>query len=235
MWVTSIPAMGRAALTSTLLALTLLACGNPPVGEPPTGAIEEDDSAPAAVTRDGRGTFFLLREDAQGIHVRRANYDEIECPDGARSIECHVNVMRAPAIAADRVPETLFRGQLVLEDGATVFAASEVWSPDVLLGKVPRGTFFRVERAELLCAKAPCPSMRQAKLNSKAPAQYLQTLSIDDELGTAERREAALGEAHSTALLVVGENNPRREGLSLQVKQYYRRVDAPATADLSEP
>lgn len=235
MWVTSIPAMGRAALTSTLLALTLLACGNPPVGEPPTGAIEEDDSAPAAVTLDGRGTFFLLREDAQGIHVRRANYDEIECPDGARAIECHVSTMRAPAIAAERVPETLFRGQLVSEGGEGVFVASEVWSPDVLLGKVPRGTFFRVEKADLLCAKAPCPSMRQAKLNSKAPAQYLQTLSIDDDLGTKERREAAIGEAHASAILVVGENNPRREGLSLEVKQYYRRVDAPAMADLSEP
>lgn len=234
MWVRSIPAMGR-ALASTLLALALFACGNPPVGEPPTGDIEEDDSAPAAVTLDGRGTFYLLREDGQGIHVRRANYDEIECPDGARAIECHVSGMRAPAIASERVPETLFRGQLVSEGGEGVFVASEVWSPDVLLGKVPRGTFFRVEKADLLCAKAPCPSMRQAKLNSKAPAQYLQTLSIDDDLGTKERREAAIGEAHTAAILVVGENNPRREGLSLVVKQYYRRVDAPATADLSEP
>ena len=219
-----------------MVAFAAVACGNPPVGEPPiSGELEEDETTPSAVTLDGRGTFYAVRTDGEGTHVRRLNYKQTRCAEGDERTECRVAVLHVPAEAPAPAPESIYRGTLAVEGGQAVFNATEVWSPDVSLAAVPAGTFYRVENLDLLCARAPCPTLKQAKLNSSSPAKYLQTLSIADDLGTAVEREAAVNEARSSALIVVGANVPTKQGLVLEATQYYRRVDAPASASLTDP
>jgi len=227
--------MGLRQLVGALVfAGALVACGKAPVGEPPVASLEEEESVPSAVALDGRGTFFGVRSEGEVTYVRRLNAKQTRCAEGDEKPECRVAVFHVPDGAA-RTPESVYRGTLAFEADQSVFTATEVWSPDVSIGETPSGTFFRVEGLSILCARAPCPPLKQAKLNSAASAKFLQILTIDDDLGTEEARKAAVDEALSSALLVVGKNTPKKEGLLLEAVQYYRRVDAPATPALTDP
>ena len=132
-----------------LFGALLLACGDPPIGEPPiAGSVDVDDPAKTTHALDGRGTFFLLRRDTRicpapkcgGAFVHRVNFTETRCADGTLLPECYVAEVRLPREAADRPDESLFRGALSVtptKPTLPVFDATEVWSPDVLLGRPP--------------------------------------------------------------------------------------------------
>jgi len=230
--------MARGLAASLVSLLVLVGCGQAPVGEPPVaGEVEEDDSSATAVVLEGRGTFYAIRPDDRlcaapacgGAFVRRVNFPETRCADGTLLPECYVAEVRLPQ-DVDGIPgprESLYRGALSLKplsDGKShgVFETSEVWSPDTLIGALPEGTFFRIEKAEILCVRAPCPSLRQAKLNSTAPSKLLQNLEL--EVGSDAQRELAQAEAHTSGLLVAGSNKPKKGGLELSASQYYRRI-----------
>ncbi len=225
-----------AAAISLLLGGLLIACADPPIGEPLSGPVAGEDPTTATLALDARGTFFLLRKDSRtcpsptcgGAFVHRVNFSETRCADGTLLPECYVAEVHLPPEAADRPDESLFRGALSLSEDVNkpslaVFDATEVWSPDVLLGRPPEGTFFRIERSQILCARAPCPNLKEAKLNSNAAAKYLQILDLS--VGSDAERALALSDALNSALIVVGTNKPKKEGLALEAVQYYRRVE----------
>jgi hypothetical protein len=223
-------------LAASLVITLLVGCGQAPVGEPPVaGELEEDDSSATSVVLEGRGTFYAIRPDDRlcaapecgGAFVRRVNFAETRCADGTVLPECYVAAVLLPNDMDAPSGESLYRGALSLKplsDGKSygVFDAAEVWSPDTLIGALPEGTFYRIEKAEILCVRAPCPSLRQAKLNSSAPAKLLQSLELD--VGSDAQRELAQAAARTSGLLVVGSNKPKKEGLALSASQFYRRV-----------
>ncbi|HQY61914.1 MAG: hypothetical protein IPQ09_16110 [Myxococcales bacterium] len=230
-------------------SLLLLACGSTS-GVPTEGEVSDEVTAEAedALKADGRSTFYFARHDDRrcaspmcgGAWVRRVNYPTTRCSDGTYQAECYVSELRLPADVAE-VPtaQALYRGTIGTKTYSGigrfgVFKATEVWSPDADTVDEPStsaGTFYRVEASGVVCVRAPCPSLRQGKLNSTARPTSLTVLDLSGAPGTAAQHRAAASEALTSAVLAVGTNILGKDGLQLTATQYYRRVQAAAPVE----
>ena len=118
-----------------------------------------------------------------GFFVSRVNFTKTKCSDGVLRDRRYVSELDFTAIA---LPPTRLAREL--EVGAPVGAAaavlkatfepkqygsgvssailrvSEVWSAGS--SNAPTGTFYKVTDRGIRCITAPCPSLRQAKLNA---------------------------------------------------------------------
>jgi hypothetical protein len=238
-------------------SLLLLACGSTN-GVATDGEVSDEVTAEAedALKADGRSTFYLMRHDDRrcaspmcgGMWVRRVNYPTTRCNDGTYQAECYVAETQLPADLPEiTTGQALYRGTIGSKTYSGIgrfgiFKATEVWSPDADLADEPQGTFYRVEASGVVCVRAPCPSLREGKLNSTARPTNIALLDLSVAPGTAAEHAAASSEALTSAVLAVGKNILGKEGLQLTAAQYYRRVlppregkaDGDTCADTSE-
>lgn len=231
--------MIRRTLVSLLGSLVLFACGSAGSGQTDEGVVNDEVTAESedALKADGRSTFYLARHDNRrcaspmcgGWFVHRVNYPTTRCSDGSYQAECYVSELQSPPDLAEASAQSLYRGTLGSKNYAGigrfgVFRATELWSPDADTEAELTGTFYRVESSGIMCVRAPCPSLKQAKLNSTAAARNITGLNLGGAPGTDKQHEAAATEVYTSAVLAVGANVAGKDGLQLVATQYYRRV-----------
>jgi hypothetical protein len=174
----------RAALVTTALAALTLSRGAVPLAT--NGNLEEPDvlngaaaecmsvSPEAAVATS---TFYRLRRDLRkcispicgGYFVTRVNSATTRCTDGSFKRECYVAEIDWNGQPQGDSSDLLVRGKIVAKGYGTFgnlgqLVASESW---MSIGtKEPSGPFYLVRDNGVRCIAYPCPTHREAKLNS---------------------------------------------------------------------
>lgn len=220
--------MTKRALLLALPLLSLAACGAP---------VEEDlDADESEVAVDGKAdssstfTYYTVRQDYRrcvfplcgGYWVKRVNSrsaDEIYVAE--------MSFDRAGLDAYDlqtfSVGGSVVRGYLNQKDFGSmgrfsVFAATEVWAAGSATA-TPSGVFYRLTDKNLVCFRAPCFNIGEAKLNSTARPTTLS--DITGALAT----DALTSLRVDDAILVAGVNRPTAQnGKAVDISAYWTRV-----------
>src|SRR5262245_28340213 len=133
--------------------------------------------------------YFTVRRDVRrcayplcgGYWVSRVNRTSTRCADGSYQTDCYVPELSTEAVGLDgagsqRLEEALLAARALLrgaiasrEFGADgnlgEFLASEAWVGGA--ESEAQGTFVRLIHNDIACITAPCPTIREQKLNSR--------------------------------------------------------------------
>jgi len=131
--------------------------------------------------------------------MRRANATKTLCSDGVRRDGCAVSTLDFSAIRFAEQQERGLRGTLSqkINNGqialmvrgklmADKIVAKEVWQQDADLSGVPNGGAYgvavKIKDSGIRCVAAPCPTLREDKLNSATNANLNSMVLPSDEL-----------------------------------------------------
>jgi hypothetical protein len=247
-------------MKTTFLRLTLCLSGLSSVGC--SGAADVDVLTPIgdddeAASLSQTGMFYAFsrageqrcqESSCDGNYLRRVNFSTTKCVDGKFASDCLVHKVdysrlglseaeQGRFVQAFETGHALLRAKMrtgKLDDGSTggVLAVSEAWLGSV--GANPEGTFYRVQDQGMACLVAPCPSLREAKLNSTVEA-YLGGIEFPSASASAiADANAAL--ASRDGVLAVGTNVKQSDGLlALKATEFYLRVQPKPAAPVCPP
>jgi hypothetical protein len=207
-----------------------------------------EDTAELRV-RGNSGFFVVTRPDYRrcisplcgGYYVKRVNAVTSRCGDGTYAKECYVSELDLEALGLSDEEKSNFHGEAV--QGKAILRGgfeSIDWS-SANLSKLtvtegwkgangvvnPSGTSYRVTSSGIKCITWPCPTIKEAKLNSTKSA-----LVHGLDLGTTAAQEV-LDEAYNAlsdkdGVLVTGGHvtihGPAGAGKTLVAAEFYTRV-----------
>ncbi|MBK9072752.1 MAG: hypothetical protein IPL79_17385 [Myxococcales bacterium] len=152
-----------------------------------------------------------------GVFAKRTNYAKVRC-DGAWRKECYLADLDFSAASvppgydllsvrqAVENGNVLLRGTIVKATegaaaGLNVLLVSEVWlSATQAAGE---GVFVSITPSGIYCISAPCPNFHERRVNSTLSAT-IADIDFAPSGATDEQIGAAIGEAFTTGLIVVG-------------------------------
>jgi len=214
-----------------------------------------DDVAQGDAKADGAGTatYYRLSPDLRacsgpgcgGVYYRLANGRSTRCLDGSRAPQCYAETVDWAALGLDAATTDQVRGAIAhdLLIRATVRAAQSELGPfaelvpsEAWLAQGPMtadGPLARIEDSGVRCIQAPCPSLRERKLNSSASAM-IADLDWDPSGATSAQIGDALDKMHGPGLIVAGDRTtvtgPGGEAKARTVTQFWLRAAAATPA-----
>lgn len=235
----------RSLLASFLLA-ALAACADPAIEDDLAvdDATEGDDKADAA----GTYTYYFIEQDIRkcaspmcgGTFYRLANAGKTKCIDGTKQELCYAASTDWERTGLDDSGfekinagkgSTLVRATIGKRDwgsGLGVFGElrpTEVWPGQ--LDAVHDGVLVKVEDTGVRCLSAPCPSLREKKLNASSKAE-LAELGFEGSGAGDEQIAQALDQMHATGLIISGDRykvtGPAGSAKARTVTQFWLRA-----------
>lgn len=223
MWIA--PLRAAAVGSGLLVVAVVLAWAQPAATSPPSAS----------------ASYYTVRPDPRlcpsplcgGYWVALANRARTRCGDGASRPRCYA----ARALGEDRLPLTasLPEGALVRADiepwkvegigdlGTLIVGA--VWAP---VGRMAKGSYYRIHDLGIRCVRAPCFSFRAERMNGSA-RMTLSSVDLQPARPTPDelsRAQAAL--TTPTGLFVLGRIVETVDGgRALRASRIYLRVARP--------
>ena len=185
---------------------------------------------------ENTSTYFTLRRDMRrcaspmcgGPFVRRVNQSRTRCGDGRLKAECYVSRIEWNGQREVEVGKALLRGQITSEAVShrgkfDVLRVSESW--EAASDSAGTDTFYRVRDKGVRCITFPCPTHREATLNSTVSRDIAGV-----DLSAAGATDTLIGEANqamtgSEGILVVGSHAPATgpggRSVTLKASRFY--------------
>ncbi len=236
----------RSLIASSLLA-ALAACADPGIEDDlAVDDASEGDSAKADA--GGTYTYYFIEQDSRkcaspfcgGIFYKLANASKTKCVDGTKQERCYAASTDWDRAGLDdsgfaKVNEgkgsTLVRATIGKRDWGSdlgVFGElrpSEIWPGQ--LDVLHDGVLVKVEDTGVRCLSAPCPSLREKKLNASSRAD-LAELGFEGSGATDEQIGQAFDQMHSTGLIISGDRykvtGPAGSAKARTVTQFWLRA-----------
>lgn len=190
----------------------------------------ESDDIEAETTEEaltsGTSTYYAVRRDFRrcisplcgGFWVNRVNATSTRCADGTSQPACYVTDLNLAALdlsAAKTAEVTSDPSRLVLRGYVNskthpnfgklgTFRATEAWRAPA--AGAATGIFYVVDDSNIRCFRAPCPSIRERKLNSSAAAKNITGVDLADAPGTDDEKSDAISFIAAKGLIVAGAN-----------------------------
>jgi hypothetical protein len=183
--------------------------------------------------------FYSMRPDFRrciaplcgGYFVKRVNQSRTRCANGRLMAECYVAEIDWSDQPQIEPGKALLRGRVVERRFGTfgnlgALRVTEAWQ--AASDQMPAGTFYRVRDRGVRCITFPCPTHREAKLNSA----YSRDIAGVDLNGSGAGREliseASAAMAGTEGVLVAGDhvpvNGPGGKSQTLKATQFYLRA-----------
>ena len=215
-----------------------------------------EGNASKADAAGGTYTYYFVKPDLRrcaspvcgGVFYRLANAETTHCLDGKKAAECYAasadfaklgfgdagiakvnEALTAASFGAST--QLLVRATIGSKDwgnGLGKFGElrpSEAWTSQT--ANEATGVLAKVEDSGIRCIAAPCPSLRELKLNSGVRAE-IADLGFDKSGATDEQIGAAYEQMHTSGLIVSGYRytvtGPAGEGKARSVTQFWLRV-----------
>ena len=227
-------------VTVALVSVGLMGAGCGGVDGPSewddSALIDVDASGEKADSARSTSTFYKFRHDMRrclspvcgGYFISRVNFTKTKCVDGSWQSECYVTGLDTRALGADANLErvTLLRGTLKPQTFGTfgtyaLFVVSEAWAP--INDGAPTGLFHRMTDSGIRCVRAPCPTIRAAKLNSTI-ASNVTDVDFTSSGGTPAELRGSRPSMYTDGFLAVGAHSAQGEHKTFVVSQYFKRV-----------
>ncbi len=157
--------------------------------------------------------YYLARPDLRrcifpycgGIWVHRVNFATTRCADGSAQAECYVAASDVSALKLSEAESTDLTG--ALEGGKAVVRGSvkigdvggfnvgrlvvtKAWRSATETAPMDGDRFYRLTDANIRCIRAPCPTIRETKLNTTT-AKIVYDLTFEGADATDDQKEAA--------------------------------------------
>ncbi len=253
--------LSRIAFSALALTAPILtACTDQTDDELDVDDASEGDASKADVA-GGTYTYYFVKPDLRrcaspycgGVFYQLANAESTKCFDGKKAEWCYAASQDTSRLGLGEVGIQAYLGALntgaINEDSKVLVRAlvgsknwgsglgtfanlrpSEAW---VGQGSGPAaGPLAKIEDSGVRCITAPCPSLRERKLNSSVKAE-IADLGWDKSGATDEQIGEALDRMHTDGLIVSGYrytvSGPGGQAKARSVTQFYLRVtDTPA-------
>jgi hypothetical protein len=242
--------MTRMLLSSTTLLATLLAAGAGCTASDPTDELAGEsatDGDAGKADAPGAFTYFTVTPDRRacslnsrcgGYFVARANRSTTTCADGTAAARCYVDAVELTKLAmpksvADgyqarlRAGEGfLVRGDLAKRATGAALAATELWVPAVA-DAAPSGVFIIAQDSGIRCITAPCPSVRETRLNSTRTAN-IDALDLEASGADADTVDRGGAAVYGDGVIVAGDRFYQNGGgKGRSASQFYTRAPIP--------
>jgi hypothetical protein len=238
-----------------LTAPILTACTDQVDDELDVDDATEGDASKADVA-GGTYTYYFVKPDLRrcaspycgGVFYQLANATTTKCFDGKKAEWCYAAGQDTSRLGLSEVGVGTYIEQLnnsALSDGSKVLVRAVVGYKDwgnglgsfanlrpseAWVGQGPgpaSGVIAKIEDSGVRCIAAPCPSLREKKLNSSVQAA-IADLGWDKSGATDEQIGAALDRMHTDGLIVSGYRytvtGPAGEAKARSVTQFWLRV-----------
>jgi hypothetical protein len=198
------------------------------------GSLESGPAVPDPLSNTS--TFYTVRADLRrcasplcgGFFVKRVNLPLTRCPNGRYQAECYVAEIDWNGQPQVDAGQALLRGSVMAKTfgrfgNLGVLRVTESWQ--AVSNSRPTGSFYRVRDRGVRCITFPCPTHREAKLNS--------TLSREIA-GVDVVRVGAAGPMNGPdGVIVAGDHvpvtGPGGKSVQLKATQIYLRMPSSVT------
>ena len=242
-----------AALALTTPVLT--ACTDQIDDELDVADASEGDASKADAA-GGTYTYYFVKPDLKrcaapfcgGVYYQLANAETTKCFDGKKAEWCYAAGQNTSRLGLGEVGTTkyitalnngafgegtqvLVRATIASKDwGASLGRFAELRPTEAWIGQTSNeaaGPLAKIEDSGVRCITAPCPSLRERKLNSSVKVD-IADLSWDKSGATDEQIGEALDKMHTDGLIVAGfrttVRGPGGEAKARSVTQFYLRA-----------
>ena len=180
-------AFGALALSSSATPRLIIA----ELEKPSVASDSPPESIPASPAPiDVTSTFYTVRQDLRrcvsplcgGYFVKRVNMTSTRCADGRLMSECYVAGIDWNGHPQSDVGHSLVRGSIVAKRFGHFGNLGELRVSDSWLtisDRQPIGTYYLVRDSGVRCIAAPCPTHREAQLNSSF-ARNIAGVDLED-------------------------------------------------------
>ena len=248
--------LSRIAFTALALTAPILTACTDQVDDELEADDATEGDASKADAPGGTYTYYFVKPDIRrcaspycgGVFYRLANAETTRCHDGKKAEQCYaastdMSRLGLGEVGMAKVNEALNAGafdqgsQLLVRavvgtkdwgSGLGTFAnlrPSEAW-----IAQGPNeaaGPLAKIEDSGVRCIAAPCPSLRERKLNSAIKAD-IADLGWDKSGATDEQIGVALDKMHTDGLIVSGYrytvSGPAGEAKARSVTQFWLRA-----------
>jgi len=248
--------LSRIALAAlTLTGPVLTACTDQIADELDVADASEGDAGKADIS-GGTYTYYFVKPDLKrcaapfcgGVYFRLANAETTRCLDGSKAEWCYaagqntsrlglgevgtgkyLDALNSAAFGDDS--KVLVRATIGSKDwGKALGRFAELRPTEAWIGQTASeavGPLAKIEDSGIRCITAPCPSLRERKLNSSvrvdiAELGWDKAGATDDQIGTA------LDKMHTDGLIVAGYrysvSGPGGQAKARGVTQFYLRA-----------